>query len=275
MELQLVRHLWGVPLAPGFAHYVPGWRKFGYTAVETPLRGLPDRAAFLRDLKASGMGWIPQVFSRGFAPGGSVREHIDSLREQVDEVAGYGPLFINSHSGADTWSAAEATEFFGLALELEKRAGIVIAHETHRMRYLGTPWRTHEILNAFPALRLTCDFSHWVCVCERLLPDLGDTLALAARHCHHVHARVGFEQGPQVPDPSAPEYATHLAAHEAWWDAIWASQRERGVKVSTLTPEFGPAAYMPLLPHTRQPVADLATICDWMAARQRARFPAI
>ena len=42
--------------------------------------------------------------------------------------------------------------------------------------------------------------------------------------------------------------------------------------VSTLTPEFGPAPYLHLLPHTQTPVADLADICDWMARRQAGRF---
>ena len=99
-----------------------------------------------------------------------------------------------------------------------------VSHETHRQRYFATPWQTRHILRQFPDLRITCDFSHWVCVCERLLPDMGETISLAAQHCHHIHARVGFAEGPQVPDPSAPEYAADLAAHEAWWEEIWQSQ---------------------------------------------------
>jgi len=131
-----------------------------------------------------------------------------------------------------------------------------------------------NILKQFPDLRLTCDFSHWVCVCERLLPDLGETIALAARHCHHVHARVGYEEGPQVPDPSAPEYAPHLNAHESWWETIWQTQRTHGIAVSTLAPEFGPPPNLHTLPHTNVPVADLANVCDWMARRQAKRFAA-
>lgn len=145
--------------------------------------------------------------------------------------------------------------------------GVPISHETHRLRYFGTPWQTRHILKLFPELRVTCDFSHWVCVCERLLPDLGETIALAARQCHHLHARAGFEEGPQVPDPSAPEYAAHLQAHEGWWDTIWQSQQARGLAESTLTPEFGPPPYLHTLLHTNVPVADLANVCDWMARR--------
>lgn len=83
---------------------------------------------------------------------------------------------------------------------------------------------------------------------------------------------MGYEEGPQVPDPRAPEYGTHLAAHEAWWDLIWASQARRGFEVSTLTPEFGPPRYLHTLPYSDCPVADLEAVCDWQALRQAKRF---
>jgi hypothetical protein len=127
-------------------------------------------------------------------------------------------------------------------------------------------------LEALPEVKLCADLSHWVCVCERLLQTEAEIVALAARHTHHIHARVGYEQGPQVPDPRAPEYADHLRAHEQWWDLIWQSQRERGLESSTLTPEFGPPAYLHTMPGTQRPVADLWEICEWQADRQRNRF---
>ena len=272
MTLKLVRHLWGVDQTHGLQQYLSRWREVGYEALECSIRLVPDREAFLRFLKQSDFQWVAQIFSHNFVPGGSVREHIDSLRLQIVECLDHGPLFFNAHSGYDNWSPAEAEDFYGQALALEKQIGIPVAHETHRLRYFSTPWQTRNILKQFPDLLLTCDFSHWVCVCERLLPDLDETIALAARHCHHVHARVGYEQGPQVPDPSAAEYAPHLTAHESWWDGIWKSQRSRGLAVSSLTPEFGPPPYLHTLPHTNVPSADLANVCDWMARRQAGRF---
>ncbi len=273
MQLKLVRHLWGVDLKNGLQPHHPRWREVGYEAVEMSLRLVPDRAAFLSFLKENKLGWVPQIFSRDFVPGGTVREHLDSLRVQMEECLDQSPLFFNAHSGYDNWTPAEAEDFYGQVLGLEKKLGVSVSHETHRLRYFATPWQTRHILQLFPELKLTCDFSHWVCVCERLLPDLGETIALAADRCHHLHARVGYEEGPQVPDPSAPEYASHLEAHEAWWSQIWKSQKARGFATSTLTPEFGPAPYLHLLPHTKMPVADLANVCDWMARRQAARFP--
>ena len=272
MKLTLVRHLWGIDHTHGLNHYLPRWRDVGYTAVEGSLQLSPDREAFLLFLETSGWSWIPQVFSRDFTPGGTVREHLDSVKKQIDECMTYNPLFFNAHSGSDSWSPAEAEDFYGAMLEMERGLGVPICHETHRLRYFGNPWTTRSILEKFPDLKLTCDFSHWVCVAERLLEDCGDIIQLAAQHGHHLHARVGHEEGPQVSDPRAPEWARHLAAHEAWWDTIWSSQKQRGLAVTCLAPEFGPAPYLPLLPYTQAPVADLADICDWMARREALRF---
>ena len=274
MKLKLIRHLWGVDLTNGLHPYLSRWREVGYEAIEASIRFVPDRQGFLRFLKDNQFQWVPQVFSHDFVPGGSVREHLDSLRAQMEECLDHQPLFFNAHSGYDNWSPAEAEDFYGQMLALEKRVGVPVSHETHRLRWFGTPWRTRDILQQFPGLRLTCDFSHWVCVCERLLPDLGEAVALAAQHCHHLHARVGFEEGPQVPDPAAPEYAAHLQAHEGWWDQIWQRQQAQGLAESTLTPEFGPPPYLHTLPHTHVPVAELADVCDWMARRQVSRFAA-
>lgn len=272
MKLALVRHLWGVDHTRGLDHEWPRWRDVGYEAFESAYHFSPNREALLAFARRSGWRWIAQVFTRDFQPGGTVREHLDSLRRQLEDCLPHNPWFFNAHSGSDAWSLAQAEDFYGAALELEVHLGVCIAHETHRLRCFGNPWTTRALLERFPNLKLTCDFSHWVCVAERLLEDCGPIIELAAQHCHHVHARVGHEEGPQVSDPRAPEWARHLAAHEAWWDIIWAAQKKRGLAVSTLTPEFGPAPYMPLLPYTQSPVANLADICDWQARRQASRF---
>jgi hypothetical protein len=272
MQLKLVRHLWGVDHTHGLEHHLPRWRAVGYEAVEGSLRHSFDRGAFLRFLKSSGWKWISQVFSLEFTPGGTVKEHLDSLRSQIEECLDLEPLFFNAHSGSDGWSFNEAVDFYGAALEMERSLGVTLCHETHRQRYFGSPWTTRAVLEEFPGLKLTCDFSHWVCVAERLLEDCGEIIALAAKHCHHLHARVGHEEGPQVSDPRAPEWERHLTAHEGWWDQVWKSQRERGLAVSCLVPEFGPPPYLPVLPFTQCPVVDLADVCDWVARRQAGRF---
>src|SRR5262249_21443741 len=147
--------------------------------------------------------------------------------------------------------------------------GIVASFETHRSRSFFNPWTTRDILRQLPTLKLTCDFSHWCVVCERLVDTEPDIIALCAERAHHIHARVGYDQGAQVPHPAAPEYREALDAHERWWTQIWRSQARRGLTVSTLTPEFGPDGYLHRLPFTGAPVADLEQINTWMAERQR------
>ncbi len=272
MQLQLVRHLWGVDLSNGLSPYVAHWHDIGYTALEASVRTIPDPSLLRQTCKAEQFGWIAQIFSNMFSPSGTVQQHLHSFQEQIEECLDGEPLFYNCHTGSDAWSATEAEDFYGAALEMERKFGVTLAHETHRSRYFNNPWNTRRILDRFPALKLTCDFSHWVCVAERLLEDCTEIIELCAAHCQHLHARVGYEEGPQVPDPRAPEWQTHLQAHEQWWETIWQAQRANGFKTSTLTPEFGPPPYLHTIPYTQQPVADLNAICDWMAERQRDRF---
>ncbi len=272
MKLSLVRHLWGIDLSAGYTPFLAQWRATGYDTLEASLRMVPDAVELRSVLAGEGLRWIPQVFSDMFCGNRSVATHIASLREQIEETLDARPMFINAQSGSDSWTVDEAEEFYHGVAELEEELGCAIAHETHRSRFFGNPWQTMRLLERMPSVKLTCDFSHWVCVAERLLPDAEDVIMRAAEHALHLHCRVGFEQGPQVSDPRAPEWAHHLAVHERWWRMVWRSQEDRGFAAATLTPEFGPAPYLAVLPYSQRPVADLSAICDWMAERQRHAF---
>jgi len=266
MNLMLYRHLWGV--VGEWDDLFPAFRKAGYHGIEAAMPPRPLQRRFRQLLARHGLEYIPQIFSQGR----TVAEHLGSFREQVAVARTFRPRLINAHSGRDAFAEEECAEFFEQALQIEASAGVPIAHETHRGRILFNPWATRRWLRQFPQLNLCCDFSHWVCVCERLLEDQAEILNLSARHCIHLHARVGYEQGPQVPDPRAPEYQRHLKAHETWWRKIWRAQAKRGDKVSTLTPEFGPPDYQHTLPFTYHPVSNLVEICDWQAQRQARQF---
>lgn len=267
MELKLVRHLWG--LSGPLDRLLPQIRAAGYTAIESAPPDAQEADSFRDHMSAHQMSFVAQVFTQGQ----TVREHLESFRRQLGHAAEFQPLFISSHSGMDRWSEAQADAFFAGALEIEAALGIRVAHETHRGRVLYNPWTTDRLIGTFPALNLTLDLSHWVCVAERLLdgPEL-DIVKRCAERCLHLHARVGYEEGPQVPDPGAPEFAAHVSAHEAWWDLVWDAQERRGQAVSTLTPEYGPSLYLHTLPFTQMPVADLGSVCDSQARRQAERF---
>ena len=266
MELRLFRHLWGLdePWETAF----PKIKAAGYTGIECGLPDPGDEPRFRCLLAAYQFSFIAQIFTTGR----DVPAHVTSFRDQLARAATFDPTLVNCHGGRDAWTADESQQFYAVVLAAERETPVRVAHETHRGRILYNPWITRDLLHFFPDLKLSCDLSHWVCVCERLLTSEGDIIALAAERCLHLHARVGYEEGPQVPDPRAPEFARHLAAHEAWWDMIWDSQAARGLAITTLTPEFGPPPYQHTLPPTGTPVSNLAEICDWQAARQAQRF---
>jgi len=266
MNLMLFRHLWGT--VGDWEVLFPKYKQAGYRGIEGPVPPPADRKRFRALLRQHRLEFIPQVFSRGK----TVADHLESLREQIAAAKPFAPRFINAHSGKDAFSEDESIRLFEGALQLEAKCRVAIAHETHRGRVLFHPWVTSRLLTRFADLKLCCDFSHWVCVCERLLEDQLGIIRQCAEQCLHVHARVGYEEGPQVPDPRAPEYQRHLAAHEVWWRLIWEAQAKRGFPVSTLTPEFGPPDYLHTLPFTRAPVSDLEEICDWQARRQADNF---
>ena len=266
MELLIYRHLWGITEA--WETLFPRIKDLKYRGIEHILPDEGDRKRFRNLLDLHGFDYIAQVVTTGT----TVADHVKSFQRVVGEARTLGPRKINCHSGCDWFSEEEARRFFGEALEFESRVGVPVAHETHRGRILYNPWTTQRILTEFPQLNLSCDFSHWVLVCERLLESESDIVRQAAERCIHIHARVGYEEGPQVPDPRAPEYERHVLAHERWWTQVWDAQEKRGLAESTLTPEFGAPDYLHTLPYTRMPVADLWDICNWQADRQRSRF---
>jgi hypothetical protein len=274
MHLQLVRHLWGVtePLATA----LPKFKAQGFTAIETPVLWMsPEQRAEFRDLLAQHqLGLVVQIFTGAFDPKAVRTPEVDleSLKQQAADALTLKPLFINAHSGYDAWTLAEMRRFYQASAAFEASLPVPLVHETHRGRCFYSPWIVRELLPELPKLRFTADFSHWCCVAERLIDDQIDIIKAVARQTHHIHARVGHSEGPQVNDPRAPEWAEALAAHERWWDLVWDAQQAAGMTTTTLCPEFGPAGYMQTLPFTNVPVADLMDICTWQAKRQAERF---
>jgi len=274
MRLQLFRSLWtnGCDLDAAVADCHAGW----FDGVEGPVPDDPaDRAAFAGTLQRAGVPFIAEIATGGgYVP--SVSDPASQLAEfgrKVVDALDCQPLFVTVLAGCDAWPLARSVEFFGRAIGIARELGVKAVFETHRSRPTFNPWATDALLTQLPALELTCDFSHWCCVCERLVLDREpDLLARCAARAHHIHARVGYEQGPQVPHPAAPEYQAALVAHERWWRVLWAAREKSGYEFATMTPEFGPDGYLQARPFTMQPTADLDEINRWMAARQREQF---
>ncbi len=266
MKLHLFRHLWGVNET--WETVFPLIKANGYTGIEAPLPSDEDKARFKALLKEYHFEYIPLIFTSGK----TVTEHIESFRAGIETASQYRLRQITSHSGVDGWSDRKSKDFFEHVLKIEAEYGIPVAHETHRGRILYNPWVTRRMLRRFDDLKLCCDFSHWVCVTERLLDGELSIIQLAANHCYHIHARVGYAEGPQVSDPRSPEFRVELQAHEKWWQMVWDAQEQQGFRVSTLTPEYGPPPYLHTLPGTDVPVGDVWEICEWQAKREAELF---
>lgn len=234
-----------------------------------------ERQAFAHFLHQNQLPYIGILFTS--APvlprqSDSPEDHLDDLARQLQQIQELSPRFVNVLAGNDRWSLAQQVDFFGRAMEIGMSSGLTCVFETHRARSLFSPWITLELIKQLPDLRFTSDISHWVVTCERLLNDPCDDLTPFIERVHHIQARVGYDQGPQVPHPAAPEYAETLAFHQQHWAAIWEAQRNAGQQVTTLTPEFGVDGYLHHLPFTDAPVADLWQLNRWMADCERRHF---
>jgi hypothetical protein len=274
MELHVFKTLWGH--MGDLDSVIRACRERGFDGIEgqAPLRS-PARRDFRSRVADAGLEYIAEICTGGgYVPQRQMPAfgHLDSLRRQMEMALACKPLFVTVIAGCDAWGIGESVDFFGEAIAIADGLGATASFETHRSRSFFNPWITRDILQQLPELKLTCDYSHWCVVCERLIDTEPEVLSLCTERAHHVHARVGYDQGPQVPHPASPEYRDALEAHERWWSQIWRCHLARGRSVSTMTPEFGPDGYLHLQPFTNVPVADLDEINAWMAERQRRRF---
>jgi hypothetical protein len=183
-----------------------------------------------------------------------------------------GPVLINSHTGRDWFSFSQNLELVDIAAEFSAKTGIRVAHETHRGRMGYSPGHLQDYFDARPALTITADLSHWVCVTESLLENFSSTLDQAIMRTRHVHARIGFEEGPQVSDPRAPEWKYAVDRFLSWWDRMVALRVQAGDSLFMFTTEFGPPPYLPTLPFSNQPVADQFAINHYMKDLLRTRY---
>ena len=246
-------------------------RTAGYNGIESAAQEIGARGnnskpeTFQKLLADFGFDYIALVYTEG-------EDHAEELRRLSHEAMKYNPRKIVAHAGRDNMSFGKTIRFFEQALRIEEELGLPIAHETHRRRPLYSPMNTMVLLRELPDLHINADFSHWCVVTESMLEDHAEPLAIAARRAIHIHGRVGFENGPQVPDPRTKEWEDRVQKHEAWWDQIIAAHIVRGEKALTFVPEFGPPTYMPTHPVSGEPVADLWDVCLWSAERFRKHF---
>lgn len=204
--------------------------------------------------------------------GNSPEEHLAYLERWFETAVVTNPIQINLHTGKDHFPFADNVRIFERALDLSRQASLPTFHETHRGRALFACHTTAAYLKDLPDLRLTADFSHWVCVAESDLRDQQATLDECIARVGHVHARVGYDQGPQIRDPRDPLYSPWLARFLEFWEAIVRSARERRMNQLSFTPEFGPPPYASGQASDPAVISQIWDINVWMFSYLREKF---
>jgi len=204
---------------------------------------LVGKARFAAALAAAGLRFVAKCYSSGGGcptsaaaalanaeeahpeQGRDAATHAAVFAAQVREVAGASPgaallrpllIAVSGQYGRDYFTATPGeTLLLDAADALARELGVVVQVETHRHRLLYSPWACRDAVARRPALRLIADLSHYVCVCEAPPgdADLEEAVAELVPRVTHTHARVGHEEGPQVPDPADPRWAAHVAGH--------------------------------------------------------------
>jgi hypothetical protein len=89
------------------------------------------------------------------------------------------------------------------------------------------------LLAANPQARITADFLHWCNVSESLIEQQEEAVEMGISRAIHIHARVGYCESAQVPDPRIENWQPELNAHVSWWDRIIDRQVKAGTQVFT------------------------------------------
>ena len=198
-------------------------------------------------------------------------KHYDNYVSWFEKIKPFKSIKINSQTGKDFFSFEQNYSLIKEAEKFTKETGIPVYHETHRNKFSFAAHITQQYLSKIPSLQLTLDISHWVCVAESFLEDQQSSINLALERTEHLHARVGYTEGPQVPDPRAPEWLNALKAHLDWWDMVVARKKKEDA-ILTITPEFGPFPYMVLAPFTQKPMTDQWDVNVYMMKLLKDRY---
>lgn len=204
-----------------------------------------------------------------------VDKQVKIFQEQVELCLEWGAFKMNCHGGNDYWTQKDADQFFNKVLPWLDQFDTTLTFETHRGRWLYSPWVARDYVPQFDGkLKLCADYSHFINVAE-VHPSnkvLQDTFDLLNPYVHHIHARVGFEEGPQVNDPRAPEWEGYVQSHLDTWRNIWNEMDKRGDEEFTVTAEFGPQLYQHCLPYTRTDLADNWEVNNYIGERVKTMY---
>ncbi len=245
-------------------------KKAGYDGVEFSLPlDEKERETMLKPVRDRGLELITQHWRTNSA---NFPEHQKIYERELRAQAAGKPLFINSHTGRDFFSFEQNLEMIELARKVSRDTGVPIYHETHRSRFGFAAHIMFKFLREAEDLKLSFDLSHWVSVAETYLEDQKEAVDLAVERAEHIHARVGYPEGPQIDDPRVPEWREAVDKHLAWWDRIIERAKKEKRGQFTITPEFGPYPYQHHLPFTNMPISSQWDINLYMRDLLKKRY---
>lgn len=217
-------------------------KEAGFDGVDTWLPEEPgERRRFINLLAQYELSIVSHQHQ---AKGADIDQFCRSLDYYLNLSLECDPLLINSHSGRDYFSLNDQLKVIDAVEEFSVKHNITVAHETHRGRIGYSPYNAGELFKLRPEMKITADFSHWTCVTESYLENSKEIVDEAIKRSKHVHARVGYTQGPQIPDPRLAAWQEPVEFFLSLWKRIIDYQRTSGAGFFTMTPEFGPPPYM-------------------------------
>jgi len=271
MKIKILSPFWGHEHLE-IGQFLQQIQKAGYDGIETWLPADSKDQRILLDFVEQHNFCL--VVHQHEAIGNTFKDFKASFITNLYKCAEIRPLLINSHTGRDYFTNEQLLELVDSAAEFSDRTGILVTHETHRGRMGYSPQMMEILFELNEVFQITADFSHWVCVTESMLENFSGVLNKAISRCKHIHARVGFEEGPQISDPRAPEWDYALQNFLSWWDEIVAVNDLNQTQILPITTEFGPPPYMPLIPFTKKPVANQFEVNCFMKDLLKARYQA-
>jgi len=251
-----------------FFHHI---KDAGYDGVEWAIGNQVPLAEYDRVFNAGARLAVPIIAQHYETADADFATHYKNYNSWLKKIHSYPVLKVNSQTGKDYFSFEENRQLIALAASFGKQMNKPVLHETHRGKFSFAAHVTTKYLTAISELQLTFDISHWMNVAESYLDDQPDALQMAADRAGHIHARIGYPEGPQVSDPRAREWEMALDKHIYWWDRIVTRCCAQGRAIS-ITPEFGPFPYMVHDPATGAPLADQWEVNLYMMELLKRRY---
>jgi len=199
-------------------------------------------------------------------------QHKKTLTNHLENLSDSPAIFINSQTGKDYYTYDQNKSLIDIADRIFFETNKKILHETHRGKFSFAAHVMSQYLRKLPDLRITLDISHWCNVAETFLEDQKEAVELALERTDHIHSRVGYQEGPQIPDPRVPEWQDAVETHASWWDKVIEQKRKVGASQFTITSEFGAPPYLVLMPFTRQPITSQWEVNVYMMNMLKKRY---